>query len=175
MKDVEALELVANVPCYIFRSKKDSEIITIIQRLDALPVEYNLYFDGNLKRHKKKDEIDKQENANNSASNSRKINCPKCNTLISETVRSCPQCSFDGISSYLLQLEKEKQSKIVGCTYNCESMQSKEKNIPKCPTCQSTDIKKISTMSKVSSVALWGLFSQKVKKQWHCNNCGSEW
>lgn len=48
-------------------------------------------------------------------------------------------------------------------------------NIPKCPTCQSTDIKKVSTMSKASSVALWGLFSQKVKKQWHCNNCGSEW
>lgn len=48
-------------------------------------------------------------------------------------------------------------------------------NIPKCPTCQSTDIKKVSTMSKAGSVALWGLFSQKVKKQWHCNNCGSEW
>lgn len=51
----------------------------------------------------------------------------------------------------------------------------KEENIPKCPTCQSTDIKKVSTMSKAGSVALWGLFSQKVKKQWHCNNCGSEW
>lgn len=50
-----------------------------------------------------------------------------------------------------------------------------EINIPKCPTCQSTDIKKMSTISKAGSVALWGLFSQKVKKQWHCNNCSSEW
>ena len=48
-------------------------------------------------------------------------------------------------------------------------------NVPKCPTCQSADIKKISVTSKAGSVALWGLFSQKVKKQWHCNNCGSEW
>lgn len=48
-------------------------------------------------------------------------------------------------------------------------------NVPKCPTCQSTNIKKISTASKAGAVFLWGLFSQKVKKQWHCNNCGYEW
>lgn len=35
--------------------------------------------------------------------------------------------------------------------------------IPRCPTCQSTDIKKISGLSKAGSVALWGIFSQKVK------------
>ena len=49
-------------------------------------------------------------------------------------------------------------------------------NIPKCPTCGSTNIKKISGLSKVGSVALWGVFAVgKVSKQWHCNNCGSEW
>lgn len=50
-----------------------------------------------------------------------------------------------------------------------------EKNIPQCPTCQSTNIKKVSTASKAGSVFMWGLLSQKVKKQWHCNNCGYEW
>lgn len=49
------------------------------------------------------------------------------------------------------------------------------KNIPKCPTCSSTNIKKISATSKVASVAMWGLLSRKVHKQWHCNVCGSEW
>lgn len=48
-------------------------------------------------------------------------------------------------------------------------------NVPKCPTCQSTNIKKISGLSKAGSVAMWGIFSRKVHKQWHCNNCGSEW
>lgn len=48
-------------------------------------------------------------------------------------------------------------------------------NIPKCPTCGSTKLSKVSTISKAGSVALWGLFSQKVKKIWHCNNCGYEW
>lgn len=46
---------------------------------------------------------------------------------------------------------------------------------PKCITCGSTNITKISTASKVGSVAMWGLLSRKVHKQWHCNACGSEW
>lgn len=49
------------------------------------------------------------------------------------------------------------------------------KNILKCPTCQATNIKKISGLSKAGSVAMWGIFSQKVKKTFHCNNCGYEW
>lgn len=48
-------------------------------------------------------------------------------------------------------------------------------NKPKCPTCGSTKLSKVSTISKAGSVALWGLFSQKVKKNWHCGNCGYEW
>lgn len=47
--------------------------------------------------------------------------------------------------------------------------------IPHCPTCNSSNIKKISGLSKAGSVFLWGVFSRKVHKQWHCNNCGSEW
>lgn len=43
-----------------------------------------------------------------------------------------------------------------------------------CPYCKSTDTQKISGLSKVGSVALFGIFSQKVKKQWHCNNCKSD-
>lgn len=49
------------------------------------------------------------------------------------------------------------------------------KNIPKCPTCSSIKIRKISVTSKVASVAMWGVLSRKVHKQWHCDICGSEW
>ena len=48
-------------------------------------------------------------------------------------------------------------------------------HLPKCPTCSSTNIKKISVTSKAASVAMWGVLSRKVHKQWHCNICGSEW
>lgn len=47
--------------------------------------------------------------------------------------------------------------------------------LKKCLICQSENIQKISTMTKAGSVVLWGIFSQKIKKQWHCNSCGSEW
>lgn len=53
--------------------------------------------------------------------------------------------------------------------------QKSNSTVPHCPTCNSTNIKKISTMSKVSSVAIWGVLSRKIHKQWHCNSCGSEW
>jgi DNA-directed RNA polymerase subunit RPC12/RpoP len=44
-----------------------------------------------------------------------------------------------------------------------------------CPYCHSKDTKKISGMSKAGSVALFGVFSiGKVTKQWHCNNCKSD-
>lgn len=46
---------------------------------------------------------------------------------------------------------------------------------PKCPTCGSTDLRKVSMGAKAVSVGLFGIFSQKVKKTWHCNSCGYEW
>ena len=52
--------------------------------------------------------------------------------------------------------------------------QAEESNIPKCPTCGSTKLSKISTASKAGSVFLFGLLSQKVKKTWHCDNCKYE-
>lgn len=48
-------------------------------------------------------------------------------------------------------------------------------NIPKCPTCQSTNIKKISTASKVVGGAFFGLFSKNVRSQFECVNCGYKW
>ena len=48
-------------------------------------------------------------------------------------------------------------------------------NKPKCPTCNSTNLKKISTTSKVVNTAMFGLFGTKRHKTFHCNNCGYEW
>ena len=44
-----------------------------------------------------------------------------------------------------------------------------------CPYCHSKNTRKISGMSKAGSVALFGIFSiGKVTKQWHCNDCKSD-
>ena len=48
------------------------------------------------------------------------------------------------------------------------------KPIVECPYCHSTDTKKISATSKVVNTALFGILGTKRYKQWHCNQCGSE-
>lgn len=45
----------------------------------------------------------------------------------------------------------------------------------KCPTCQSTNVQRISGGERTVSVALFGLFSNKMNKSFKCNNCGYTW
>ena len=46
-------------------------------------------------------------------------------------------------------------------------------NIPKCPTCGSADIEKISGTNKVASAAMFGVFSLgHISKTFKCKNCG---
>lgn len=48
-------------------------------------------------------------------------------------------------------------------------------NVPKCPICQSTDLKKISAGKKIAKVAMFGVFGMGDNgKTWICNNCGSK-
>ena len=44
----------------------------------------------------------------------------------------------------------------------------------KCPYCNSTNITKISITKRSLSTYLFGLGSGKVGKQWHCNDCKSD-
>lgn len=50
-------------------------------------------------------------------------------------------------------------------------------NIPKCPMCGSTNISKISTISRATSIIGFGILSKKIGKQWQCNNpkCKHMW
>lgn len=78
------------------------------------------------------------------------------------------------IKSYASILNIRRKNMINNLTgYNNSN---NNQNIPHCPTCGSTNIRKISGVSKAGSVAVWGVLAVgKVSKQWHCNNCGSEW
>lgn len=48
-------------------------------------------------------------------------------------------------------------------------------NVPKCPTCSSTDVEKISGTAKVAGVVAFGLFSKTARSQFKCKNCGYMW
>ena len=67
------------------------------------------------------------------------------------------------MSQFRTQVKQQKSSKI------------KNDNRPKCPTCQSTNIKKIGTGERAVSVATFGLFSKKINKSFKCNGCGYTW
>lgn len=48
-------------------------------------------------------------------------------------------------------------------------------NTPKCPTCGSTNIQKISATKKAAGAIGFGLFSKTAKSQFECKNCGYKW
>ena len=50
-----------------------------------------------------------------------------------------------------------------------------EENKPRCPTCGSTNIEKISLGKKAVGGALFGIFSSNVRKSMHCKSCGYKW
>ena len=43
-----------------------------------------------------------------------------------------------------------------------------------CSYCGSTNVSRIGLLRRMVSVEFWGLASRKLGKQWHCNNCGSD-
>ena len=50
-----------------------------------------------------------------------------------------------------------------------------EDNTLRCPTCNSTNVKKISATSKVIGASMFGLFSKTARSQFKCEQCGYKW
>lgn len=48
-------------------------------------------------------------------------------------------------------------------------------NVPTCPTCHSTNVKKISFAKGYLHWRAFGLFSKTARSQWECKNCGNKW
>ena len=67
------------------------------------------------------------------------------------------------MSQFKTQIKQQKSTKI------------EEKSIPKCPTCGSTNIQKISGTKRWLSTGLFGLASSDIGKNMCCKNCGHKW
>jgi hypothetical protein len=78
-------------------------------------------------------------------------------------------------TAYDTKIKAEIQEKLDEERRKAEEEAAKPVYTPRCPTCGSPDLEKIGTASKVLDVAFWGFASGKVKKTFHCNNCGYEW
>lgn len=67
------------------------------------------------------------------------------------------------------ELSKKKMQK------EMEEYRKRNASVPKCPMCGSTNIEKISTTSRAVSVAMVGLASGKIGKQYKCKKCKHMW
>lgn len=56
-----------------------------------------------------------------------------------------------------------------------ESSRTQTDTRPKCPTCGSTNIEKISMTRKAFGGAMFGIFSSDVRNTMRCKNCGHKW
>lgn len=112
------------------------------------------------------------------------MRCPKCRKMINEKDKKCEYCGFDGIVSYRAALsrterevqkkQQEKWHKAIHKAMESDNSETKN-NVPKCPTCSSVNIKKIGSVNKTVSIALLGIFSSKIGKQFQCLECGYKW
>lgn len=100
--------------------------------------------------------------------------CPECSKMYffkdyEEFSTICPKCNVEmvcvGKSATSTEIEERKER---------ERRLTPPVAIVECPYCHSVNTSKISAVSKAGSVAMFGIFSQKVKHQWHCNSCKSD-
>lgn len=93
--------------------------------------------------------------------------CPLCNNKEHIENKGRDTCAICG---YVFNAEEYKKE---NPDWNYGSNVSS--NFPHCPTCGSTNLKKISTTSKAVNTVAFGIFGTKRHKTFHCNNCGYEW
>lgn len=85
---------------------------------------------------------------------------------IQEIVCECGNITKPGIIEFKKNISLEKAIII---------KKAPQLNAPKCPTCGSTNIEKITATSKAIGAMAFGLFSKTAKSQFKCKNCGYKW
>lgn len=91
----------------------------------------------------------------------------------------CKECNSTNLSFYCIEIIDSETNKVFKRIYPNGKIEytSKLQNLGnpkiKCTYCSSENVHKISTTSRIFSTSILGINSNKLGKQWHCNNCGS--
>ncbi len=72
------------------------------------------------------------------------------------------------ILQFKTQLKQQEQSDAI-------RERERESKLPHCPTCGSTNIKRITGTERAASVIGLGIFSKKINKSYKCLKCKSTW
>lgn len=92
--------------------------------------------------------------------------CPICHSP-KEKINSNFECTICGYNLI-------KKTKTLNINPNQSTSTKQRITQATCPYCKSTNTKKISAASRAGSILGFGLFSKKLGKEWHCNNCNSD-
>lgn len=79
------------------------------------------------------------------------------------------------MDEYVIKNKIKEQRVEQARRYQANAQAQEWLNKPKCPTCGSTNVEKISFGKKAVGGALFGLLSSDVRKSMHCKNCGYKW
>ena len=102
------------------------------------------------------------------------ICCSKCESVLTRDDLEngkCPDCGNDTFVDAHTFLSSNIKSYVSPTQPSHPTLQ----NTPKCPTCGSTNVEKISTAKKAFGFAMVGLFSSNLGKTMECRNCGYKW
>ena len=106
--------------------------------------------------------------------------CPDCRRQVDDSLETC-SCGFD-LKTFKAQYAKIYQRKLAALNNRSTgqevAMQQQASPMvpgrPRCPFCGSYDLKKITATDKVVNIALFGLYGNKRRYQWHCNTCKTD-
>lgn len=102
----------------------------------------------------------------NANSNNEFKRCPKCGKEYIVSMDHCIQCGYK-IESYIKRMNDLKNT--------IDIKEHSYSSTPHCPTCNSTNVKRISAASKAVGVGLFGIFSKTARSQFECKDCGYKW
>ena len=94
--------------------------------------------------------------------------------FINEYIKTSPefdQYLFNHRDEILAKQSAEFDAKM---THGKTILEEKSR-VPKCPTCQSTNIRKMGGVERGASIYAFGIFSKKINKTFKCQNCGYTW
>ncbi len=94
--------------------------------------------------------------------------------FIQEYIKSSPEFDqnlFDHRDEVLAKQSAEFNAKMA----HGKAVLEEASRVPKCPTCQSTNIRKMGGVERGASIWAFGLFSKKINKTFKCNSCGYTW
>lgn len=93
--------------------------------------------------------------------------------LMEELIKTSPEFDPDLSRRREEIIAKRHEEFNSGSGIDWNKVESAGKNGVTCSYCGSANVSKIGFFSRLGSAELWGLGSDKIGKQFHCNNCGA--